>query len=200
MASQRAALAYSRGTLSKVRPVHNRHCLKWPFCPRLLASTLVVSAAGNSNIHRKTKLMIAPTKTRVPPGCWRCMQWMTVLATLFAAIPAQAADSDEPSLYAPPCSCEVKRAGKPWCHFPWARQQVECDYVGYYVGGGAPGPCSRGRCVQEGTWGWDYTGRRFKRKVKLHWSCLHRKQGGAGSYQPDGPRVVESIKHRLEKE
>ena len=132
--------------------------------------------------------------------CCHCMQLMVVLGAFLAASPAQAGDKAEPSLYAAPCPCEVERAGMSRCHFPWARKQVECDYVGYYAGGGAPFVFSRGRGNQEGTWGWDYAGHHFKRKVHLCWSCLHRKQGGTGSYQTDGPRVAESIKHRLEKE
>jgi len=142
---------------------------------------------------------------------WHSWHWIVMMATflfatiLFATLGARAADKIERSLYAAPCSCEVKRAGMlragmPWCHFPWARRQVECDYVGYYVGGGAPGSFSRGRRDDEGTWGWDYTGRHFRPKVGLCWTCPPRQQGGTGSYQPDGPRVVESIQHHLQEE
>jgi hypothetical protein len=68
-----------------------------------------------------------------------------------------------------------------------------CDYVGYYVGGGAPRRCGRCRCASEGTWGWDYHGRWFPRRVRLAWFCWPRWQGGAGQYDPDGPRVLESL-------
>jgi hypothetical protein len=68
-----------------------------------------------------------------------------------------------------------------------------CDYVGYYVGGGAPRWCGRGRCASEGTWGWDYHGRHFPRRVRLAWFCWPRRQGGEGQYQPDGPRVLEAV-------
>jgi len=134
--------------------------------------------------------------------CWRCMhrckQLIVVFACWFATAVVQADGKAERSLYSAPSRCEVQRAGMSHGHFPWARKQVECDYVGYYVGGGAPWGCSRGRTNQEGTWGWDYAGRHFKRKVFLCWSYLQRKQGGVGSYQPDGPRVAETIKHSLE--
>ena len=144
--------------------------------------------------------MIESAEVEAQLRCWRCLQWVVMLALFFAAVPAQATGTVEPSLYAAPCPGEVQRAGMPWRHLPWARQQRECDYGGYYVGGGAPGGCSRRQCNHEGTWGWDYAGHHFKRRVKLSWSWLERKQGGTGQYQPDGPRVAESIKHHLEKE
>ena len=130
----------------------------------------------------------------------RCCQTIVLSAILFPAT-AATAEKAEPSLYARPCCCEVERAGYPWRHFPWATCQVESDYTGYYVGGGSPvRGCSRGRCADEGTWGWDYTGRWFRRLVRLGWTHPPREQGGAGAYAPDGPRFVEAIKHRLEHE
>ena len=91
-------------------------------------------------------------------------------------------------------SCEeVARSGWPWCHWKWAQVQNPCDYTGYYVGGGAPGPRSREHCSDEGTWGWDYQGHKFNRLVRLGWTNPPRRQGGEGSYQPDGPRVIEAI-------
>ena len=129
----------------------------------------------------------------------RRFQWPGLAVALLCAGGIASTAAAEPSLYYPPCQMEIERAGKPWCYFRWARRQIECDYEGYYVGGGAAVGRSRGRCHDEGTWGWDYAGCRFKRKVRLNWFCLDRKQGGTGNYEPDGPRVVESIKHRLEE-
>lgn len=101
---------------------------------------------------------------------------------------------------APPCnlyegaSCkEVARAGWPRCWWVWAERQDPCDYTGYYVGGGAPGPRSRNHARCEGTWGWDYQGKHLARCVRLDWTCPVRHQGGTGSYQPDGPRVIEEL-------
>ncbi len=137
---------------------------------------------------------------KATPNRQRCMHWLVVLAVAVSTLPVLADSKSEPSLYEAPCFSEVKRAGMPWCHFLWARRQVDSDYDGYYVGGGAAIGCSRGQCEEEGTWGWDYTGRLFKRRVNLGWFWIKHKQAGTGSYQPDGPRVAESIKHRLESQ
>jgi hypothetical protein len=97
------------------------------------------------------------------------------------------------NLYQPASCQENARAGWPWCFSIWARPQDPCEYTGYYIGGGAPGPRSRGRCPAEGTWGWDYEGRKFSRLVRLGWTHPPRRQGGEGSYQPDGPRISEAV-------
>jgi hypothetical protein len=101
------------------------------------------------------------------------------------------------NLYAPASCSEIERAGYPWCQGRWAQWQNPCDYIGYYVGGGAPGPKSRDRCPDEGTWGWDYQGRKLPRIVRLGWTNPPRRQGGEGSYQPDGPRITEAIHEHL---
>lgn len=133
-------------------------------------------------------------------GCYLCKHMLLTLVVFFLCGSTIGAFGAEPSLYYPACQADFERAGKPWCHFPWARRQIECDYTGYYVGGGAAIGRTRGRCPDEGTWGWDYAGCRLKRKVRLDWFCRDREQAGEGQYEPDGPRVVESIKHRLEHE
>jgi hypothetical protein len=60
------------------------------------------------------------------------------------------------------------------------------DYVGYYVGGGATFG-GEPRCLDEGTWGWDYSGHIAPRRIFLHWWNGRHYQGGGGQYQPDGP-------------
>ena len=101
------------------------------------------------------------------------------------------------NLYAPASCAEVERAGYPWCQGRWAQWQNPCDYIGYYVGGGAPGPRSREHCPDEGTWGWDYQGTKLHRLVRLGWTNPPRRQGGEGSYDPDGPRFTEAIHEKL---
>jgi hypothetical protein len=58
-------------------------------------------------------------------------------------------------------------------------------YVGYYVGGGKAcwGDC---RCVEDGTWGWDYEGVFFPKDVILRWSHGRKYQGGLGAYRTVG--------------
>ncbi len=77
-------------------------------------------------------------------------------------------------------------AGWPQCVAPWARPSIGCHESGGYVGGGAPvrGDC---RCPHEGTFGWDYHGRLFTKRVWLGWHHGRRDQGGTGAYRTDGP-------------
>lgn len=98
-----------------------------------------------------------------------------------------------PSLYAPASCEELQRSGYPDECFRWAKPQRPCDYIGYYVGGGAPRRVGHYRCASDGTWGWDYFGRWVPRRVRLEWFCFPRRQGGQGSYQPDGPRVLDAL-------
>jgi hypothetical protein len=101
------------------------------------------------------------------------------------------------NLYAPASCSEIERAGYPWCQGRFAQWQNPCDYIGYHVGGGASGPRSRERCPEEATWGWDYQGNKLNRLVRLGWTNPLRRQGGEGSYQPDGPRITEAIHEHL---
>ncbi|MCH8922164.1 MAG: hypothetical protein IIA67_03315 [Planctomycetes bacterium] len=68
----------------------------------------------------------------------------------------------------------------------WARPSNNHRYDGYYVGGGA---AYRGdaRRTHEGTWGWDYSGGWFGRRIALDWWHGRRVQGGSGAYKSDGP-------------
>ncbi|WP_406697441.1 hypothetical protein V5E97_01155 [Singulisphaera sp. Ch08] len=90
----------------------------------------------------------------------------------------------------PPRSIEHThhRAGHPTRIADHANATNGPSYVGYYVGGGsAHGGCSRR--VEEGTWGWDYEGIHFPRRVWLSWSHGRRSQGGTGAYKTDGPHI-----------
>ncbi|HEV3165654.1 MAG TPA: hypothetical protein VGZ22_16625 [Isosphaeraceae bacterium] len=82
----------------------------------------------------------------------------------------------------------LRRAGNPQCLSHHAAPSTTPNYSGYYVGGGSAhggGP----RCVEEGTWGWDYVGGHLPRHVYLRWTHGRRDQGGTGSYKVDGPEV-----------
>jgi hypothetical protein len=114
-----------------------------------------------------------------------------VMLLAYSAVPLQA--KSPPSLYQPASCAEVERAGWPHCHWKWAEVQDECDYTGYYVGGGSSAIFGRGRCAEEGTWGWDYSGNWFHRRVRLDWFYRPHSQGGTGAYRPDGPRVLEAL-------
>ena len=80
-------------------------------------------------------------------------------------------------------------AGWPQCISRWARPSYGCHETGYYVGGGAAahGDC---RCPHEGTWGWDYHGRLFTKRIALGWHHGRRDQGGYGAYKTDGPHLL----------
>ncbi len=69
--------------------------------------------------------------------------------------------------------------------------------VGYQVGGG----CSRPHKAEpgwpdEGTWGWDYSGWLFHRRVMSGWWHGRRHQGGSGAYETDGPHLNQLTRDR----
>ena len=76
-------------------------------------------------------------------------------------------------------------AGWPQCVSRWARPSYGCHESGYYVGGGAAF-CGDTRCPHEGTFGWDYNGRLFQKRIALGWHHGRRSQGGVGAYRTDG--------------
>lgn len=59
-------------------------------------------------------------------------------------------------------------------------------YGGYWVGGGQT---LKGYCptTEDGTFGWDYFGLAFTKRIDLNWSRGRHYQGGAGTYKTDGP-------------
>jgi hypothetical protein len=90
-------------------------------------------------------------------------------------------------------ACEQRRAGNPQGVACWAVPSDTGHYVGNYVGGG----CAV-RCVadpphaDEGTWGWDYRGWLWPRRVLLGW-WHGRSQGGTGAYRTDGPNLLHGL-------
>ena len=83
----------------------------------------------------------------------------------------------------------LHRAGHPETISPLAVPSNRCRYDGYYVGGGLP-VGGEGRCVaHEGTWGWDYFGILFTKRIALNWGHGARHQGGGGAYKTDGPKL-----------
>jgi hypothetical protein len=90
------------------------------------------------------------------------------------------------------CSCSAEgdcRAGNPQCIARHAQPSNTPSDSGYYVGGGAPFH-GQPRFSDEGTWGWDYSGRFLDRRIWLNWWHGERAQGGAGQYKTDGPRLL----------
>jgi hypothetical protein len=116
------------------------------------------------------------------------------LATIACCIAAPTFASNDASLYDPASCHEIARAGYPHCLSILAIPSNTCAYDGYYVGGGALGCGNECRCQDQGTWGWDYFGRCFTRRVRLGWTHPPREQGGPGNYAPDGPRPCEKLK------
>jgi len=84
-----------------------------------------------------------------------------------------------------------QRAGYPQEVSPWARPSDTGGYVGYLVGGGSVN-YRKGEppLPDEGTWGWDYRGSLFQRRVILNWWHGRRYQGGTGAYAPDRDKVL----------
>lgn len=61
-------------------------------------------------------------------------------------------------------------------------------HYGYYrIGGGVP-IFGDGPSLDEGTFGWDYSGILFNKRVALGWTHGRKYQGGTLGYKPDGPR------------
>lgn len=84
--------------------------------------------------------------------------------------------------------CGHLRAGCPECVRARATPSNTRHYCGYYVGGGAA-IHGEGRYLDEGTFGWDYIGHTFRKRVSLHW-WRGKQQGGGGAYATDGPKVI----------
>jgi hypothetical protein len=63
-------------------------------------------------------------------------------------------------------------------------------YGAYWVGGGLP-VHGDDPTFEEGTFGWDYFGCLYHRRVVLNWSHGRRYQGGMGAYKTDGPKLHE---------
>ena len=76
-------------------------------------------------------------------------------------------------------------------HIAWyARPSDTGRYAGYYVGGGKPWHVlGQNRNREDGTWGWDYSGILFPKRIALNWAAKGRYQGGTGTYKTDGPKL-----------
>lgn len=85
-------------------------------------------------------------------------------------------------------SSDFARAGNPQCLRRVTIPSNTRFYGGYYVGGGTP-TRGGGRCLEDGTWGWDYPGILFPKKIALNWTRNGRPQGGTGAYKTDGPKL-----------
>jgi hypothetical protein len=110
------------------------------------------------------------------------------LATLTIATMSAIARADPPD--------EQRRAGYPLETSRFAQPSDTGRYTGGTIGGGVLRLRKSDRPLpNEGTWGWDYTGGLFQRRVFLGWWHGRRYQGGSGAYQTDGPHIL----HPLEK-
>src|SRR5687768_2155646 len=85
-------------------------------------------------------------------------------------------------------ACDFVRAGCPQCQRKRTMPSNTRFYGGYYVGGGTPTRGS-GRSSEDGTWGWDYSGILFPKRIALNWTAKGRPQGGTGAYKTDGPKL-----------
>ena len=85
-------------------------------------------------------------------------------------------------------ACDFARAGNPQCQRKITIPSNTRFYGGYYVGGGTP-TSGAGRCLDDGTWGWDYSGILFPKRIALNWTAKGRSQGGTGVYKTDGPKL-----------
>ena len=110
-----------------------------------------------------------------------CLMAMLLLLIAPRGTVAQEADGDTLSRRI----ARHVRAGCPQSVAPWAKPSSERDERGYHVGGGAHF-LGDARCNHEGTWGWDYHGRLFDKRVWLGWHHGRRDQGGVGAYRTDG--------------
>ena len=105
----------------------------------------------------------------------------------------EASDSSNPLVVPAPPQLPVKedhptgehtqaRAGCPINVAWYARPSDTGAYVGYYVGGGC-GWRGQPRTPSDGTWGWDYSGFFFPRRIALNWCHCRRYQDGVGHYR-----------------
>ena len=86
-------------------------------------------------------------------------------------------------------SCDKCRAGCPESLARFTIPSRTRYYGGYYVGGGTPLQ-GAGFCAgNDGTWGWDYPGILFTKRIALNWTKNGRYQGGTGTYKTDGPKL-----------
>lgn len=85
-----------------------------------------------------------------------------------------------------------ERAGYPRTLREHVAPTNEGDSYGYYVGG-TGGHGAGSRCREEGTYGWDYTGIHFPRRVALGWKHGTKIPKGTGLYNTDPPFEVPNV-------
>jgi hypothetical protein len=106
-----------------------------------------------------------------------------VFLTIMAAVRADPGDASD----------EQRRTGFPQEISRRARPSDTGRYAGYTVGGGAPLRKGDAPLPHEGTWGWDYSGGLFQRRVILGWWHGRRYQSGSGAYRTDAPRILPEV-------
>jgi hypothetical protein len=115
-----------------------------------------------------------------------------LIFALLAALAASAAFAQKPGNQKPrpeKVDNDYARAGFPWEVRAHARPTKTPAYQHGYVGGGAAFNWGEPRTLEEGTWGRDYAGILYPRRVWLnHWHGA-RYQGGTGGYKTDGPKL-----------
>lgn len=87
------------------------------------------------------------------------------------------------------CKNSFVRSGYPFCIGLFAQPSTDRYHQVSYVGGGTLFGGSS-RKMTEGTFGMDYSGHWFSRKIWLKWSHGARYQGGDGRYETEGPRLL----------
>ncbi len=87
------------------------------------------------------------------------------------------------------CVDQHHRSGHPETQGRFAKPSLSQHYSFGYVGGGA---AFRGepRFADEGTWGVDYSGILFRKKIWLQWLHGQRAPRHDGSYRTDGPHLL----------
>jgi hypothetical protein len=114
---------------------------------------------------------------RSEPNPWR------ILPKIVPLEPAE-----KPGIFPASSPCYHAQSGWPLCIRHCALPSDTGAYVMYQVGGGCPfWHTSEPPFPDEGTWGWDYAGLWFQRRVILGWWHGRRYQGGIGAYPSEGP-------------
>lgn len=87
------------------------------------------------------------------------------------------------------CVDQLRRTGHPETQSEFAKPSLSKHYSFGYVGGGASFG-GEPRFVDEGTWGVDYSGILWSKRIWLRWMHGQDERRGEGSYQTDGPHLL----------
>jgi hypothetical protein len=88
------------------------------------------------------------------------------------------------------CIDHSHRSGHPETQSKLAKPSLNKHYSFGYVGGGAAFH-GEPRFSEEGTWGVDYSGILISKQTWLSWLHRHRSSRHDGSYQTDGPHLLQ---------